>query len=371
MFAVMSRSQRERDAAAQAALITENAELKAHLAALRDERDAARAERDALAAERAGQIEVSRNLDAFGGSLDGVSRSFLDLATTLNEERAVAVEAATLADDNRGAFEHITGNLRALCATVEDAAGNIETLHRRAGEIEGIVQLIREVADQTNLLALNAAIEAARAVEAGRGFAVVADEVRKLAERTGTATAEIGGLVDGIRAETEAARATMQRGAADARRHADDSERAMHSMQHMEALSQRMQHTVTGAALLANVELANLEELGLKLAVYKVLLGVSNMQPDELPDDTACRLGQWYYDGDGKARFARLPGYAALERPHHAVHERARDALQHYYAGERERALQALAAMEEANRTVMEGIAQMLECIDTGVRNAG
>ncbi|AUN93606.1 chemotaxis protein [Pseudazoarcus pumilus] len=364
MFAVMSRSQRERDAAAQATLIAENAELKARLAALRDECDAIRSERDALSAERDALTEVSRNLDAFGGSLDGVSGSFRDLATTLNEERAVAVEAATLADENRGAFEHITGNLRALCSTVEDAAGNIETLHRRAGEIEGIVKLIREVADQTNLLALNAAIEAARAGEAGRGFAVVADEVRKLAERTGAATAEIGDLVDGIRNETEMARETMQRGAADAHRHAEESERAMHSMEHMESLSQHMQHAVSGAALLANVELANLEELGLKLAVYKVLLGVSQIRPDELPDDTECRLGQWYYDGDGKARFARLPGYAALERPHQAVHERACSALQHHYAGERERALQALAAMEEANRTVMDGIARMLECLE-------
>ena len=58
-----------------------------------------------------------------------------------------------------------------------------------------IMNVISDIADQTNLLALNAAIEAARAGDAGRGFAVVADEVRKLAEKTMTATKEVGDAI--------------------------------------------------------------------------------------------------------------------------------------------------------------------------------
>ncbi|MHC1751033.1 methyl-accepting chemotaxis protein [Humidesulfovibrio sp.] len=75
---------------------------------------------------------------------------------------------------------------------------NMDLLGRRATEISQVMNVINDIADQTNLLALNAAIEAARAGDAGRGFAVVADEVRKLAEKTMTATKEVGETIQGI-----------------------------------------------------------------------------------------------------------------------------------------------------------------------------
>ena len=160
-----------------------------------------------------------------------------------------ANEVARRAHDGAHVAAKVAVEMQAIADTVAVSSEQVSRLVASTSEIGQMAKVIREIADQTNLLALNAAIEAARAGEQGRGFAVVADEVRKLAERTSSATSEIGGILQSIRTDTESAVAGMQAaapviasGVTQANSAADTlraiEEQAQDTLQKMNALSQ-------------------------------------------------------------------------------------------------------------------------------------
>jgi len=133
-----------------------------------------------------------------------------DISTTAEQ---VAESARSTVGAARSGAEVVAATVVGMATiqhTVTEASANIDQLGQRSDEIGAIVAVIRGIADQTNLLALNAAIEAARAGEQGRGFAVVADEVRKLAEKTGSATHEIGQMIGAIQSQVKQTVLAMQ-----------------------------------------------------------------------------------------------------------------------------------------------------------------
>jgi methyl-accepting chemotaxis protein len=143
-------------------------------------------------------FEQTTAATATSASMEELSRSSTAVAESVDRVASQAAETQT--------------NLELAQTDLRASGDRTLALAGRVNEIQGILELINDIADQTNLLALNAAIEAARAGDAGRGFAVVADEVRRLAERSKAAAAQIANLVEGAQAESTETVMALEKG---------------------------------------------------------------------------------------------------------------------------------------------------------------
>jgi len=148
------------------------------------------------------------------------TQAMADMSESIRGASESAESAAKGAEGAGGKATEGAEVVRQVMSSVEEVRAqslalkeNMGALGEQAEAIGQIMNVIRDIADQTNLLALNAAIEAARAGDAGRGFAVVADEVRKLAEKTMTATHEVGEAIGSIQQGTRANVAQVEQSA--------------------------------------------------------------------------------------------------------------------------------------------------------------
>jgi methyl-accepting chemotaxis protein len=142
-------------------------------------------------------------------SVEEMTSSILEVARNANSTKDEAGKSSDIAKMGEKKTIENMEIMDSLVKTVETSSSAVNELGTLSDLIDEIIKVIEDIADQTNLLALNAAIEAARAGDAGRGFAVVADEVRKLAEKTATATKDIGKTVTSIKNGTVNAVSSM------------------------------------------------------------------------------------------------------------------------------------------------------------------
>lgn len=252
---------------------------------------------------------------------DGLVDIQKNISDSVNNSKASLKETSDISENFKNLtriIDNLVINITDQSTQFHDTATTIQTLSNRTREISAILSLIKDIADQTNLLALNAAIEAARAGEHGRGFAVVADEVRKLADRTQKAISEISVVVMSIEqdvkdvdSKSEQVISTIGTINSQVQTFQTDlnSEIGLFSnfVGHM--------HTITDSVF---VGLAKLDHIIWKVNTYYSV--AMKKESFTFVDHHNCRLGKWYYSGEGNEFFSKTPSFKTLETPHSQVH---------------------------------------------------
>ncbi len=153
-----------------------------------------------------GALEQKERLDETINAMQEMNQAVLEVAQSASQAAESSQDSKIRAEEGASIVNEAVGAIAKVSEMTADLKNSMVKLGSQAEAIGQVINVINDIADQTNLLALNAAIEAARAGEAGRGFAVVADEVRKLAEKTMSATKDVG---DSIQSIQDAARLIM------------------------------------------------------------------------------------------------------------------------------------------------------------------
>lgn len=297
--------------------------------------------------------------------VNSLSLNSADMITIIRDEVAVSTNELLEQRDNFQKSIFLFDDILELLSTTVKASTVINSDTKHVSEtvgklktvtegIDNFINLIQGISEQTNLLALNAAIEAARAGEQGRGFAVVADEVRALARRTAEATNEIATLISEVNSGMDNVVNGIGHIGEKSQQVRQNSEVIESTTQQIVTLSQQMYSIVTESADNSFIQTVKMDHIVWKLEVYKVVLGMSDKTIGDFADHTLCRLGNWYYKGEGAENYKALSSFRSLEAPHVAVHQNGISALDALNENNPQEATKYLERMEHTSEQVLK-----------------
>ncbi|MEN6586187.1 MAG: CZB domain-containing protein [Sulfuricella sp.] len=124
-------------------------------------------------------------------------------------------------------------------------------------------------------------------------------------------------------------------------------------MKRLFTLSNIMEGVIASSALRSFVEVTKIDHLVYKFEVYKVFMCLSDKGVGEFADHHNCRLGKWYFEGEGHDCFSKLAGFREVDEPHKRFHDSGMEAIRQFHDGEYMKGFAAIAAMENASMKVL------------------
>jgi len=334
---------------------SELSRLKLRVGELEEELQQARIQMAKMTKDKNDVQNIVRNFEAFGVGIVATQKAIAELNGVLIDERDKLTSDSTEAEESESKdVMQMNENLSRLLDTVGSTKTTIADLDDNTEKINLFVTTVTGIAKRTNLLALNAAIEAAKSGAAGKGFAVVADEVRKLSERTSATALEISDIVNTIVSLSELALSSIKLVDVAATESKDLTIKIATDYKHLADIAETSGKIIWSVAKKNFFELVKIDHLVFKFEVYKVIFGISNKKADEFASHKTCRLGKWYYEGEGKKNFSHLPGYRDIDKPHAEVHDFGRQAINMFFIGDMAKCAEMLRQMESSSAVVID-----------------
>ncbi len=348
-------------------LTTKNQELTRQLAESNDQTAELQSQIDSLhqqLLEKDQQIDLNKDLNAMLlrsiENIEQIRESAAELSNRIMEKDSAMTNLSDVFSSSSEVLASISSTVDDIGVRANESSEKMSSLRAVSDSIANFVSVITNISDQTNLLALNAAIEAARAGDQGRGFAVVADEVRSLAQNTGNATSEIGSLIDTIDSDSATAATQIEQLCDYTASISEQNNTLGDSYQHILDSSKEMRDVINYSAMSAFIQTVKLDHIVWKSNVFSVILESADLAIDDFVNHHNCRLGKWYYQGEGK-ELAGQSAYTAIEDPHKRVHDSGVEAMRSFQAGD-------LAAMRGHLQKMESASEELFRCL-SGLEN--
>ena len=154
-----------------------------------------------LAIRRAAS-DVGGSVTDIRGQADEIAKRADEASLRIEETASALEEISSVVSSNADNCKHAAAAALLTDKNAKDgdeivcaASNTMREIEQAFENVDGLVEIIEEIANKTRLIALNANVEAARAGEAGRGFSVVADEVKVLSNQVTKASADVRGIL--------------------------------------------------------------------------------------------------------------------------------------------------------------------------------